>query len=157
MCAAYPASSQDRILQVTGKVTDELDRALPGTSVKITGTKIVTVAGTDGQYRIMVSPTDSLEFSFTGYKTEQFAVRNRVDLSVKLTPVAGGLNEVTVVGYGQQKKVSVIGAQSTVTPEDLKLPARDIAGMLAGRISGIITTSWVVVPARQCRRTGEEG
>ena len=138
---SLPAHAQDRILQVTGKVTDELDRALPGTSVKITGTKIVTVAGTDGQYRIIVSPTDSLEFSFTGYKTEQFAVRNRVDLSVKLTPVAGGLNEVTVVGYGQQKKVSVIGAQSTVTPEDLKLPARDIAGMLAGRISGIITTS----------------
>ena len=95
---SLPAHAQDRILQVTGKVTDELDRALPGTSVKITGTKIVTVAGTDGQYRIIVSPTDSLEFSFTGYKTEQFAVRNRVDLSVKLTPVAGGLNEVTVVG-----------------------------------------------------------
>ncbi|WP_315815255.1 carboxypeptidase-like regulatory domain-containing protein [Paraflavitalea speifideaquila] len=101
---SVPATGQDRILQVTGKVTDELDRTLPGASIKIAGTKIMAITGNDGAYRIMVSPLDSLEFSFTGYKTEVFAVRNRVDLSVRLTPVAGGLNEVTVIGYGQQKK-----------------------------------------------------
>jgi TonB-linked SusC/RagA family outer membrane protein len=51
------------------------------------------------------------------------------------------MDEITVIGYGQQKKVSVVGSQATVSPEDLKLPARDVASMLAGRISGIITTS----------------
>jgi TonB-linked SusC/RagA family outer membrane protein len=140
-CCGMPVQAQERVLQVTGKVTDELDRALAGATVKVTGTTIVTQTNSNGVYAINVSPTDSIEFSFTGYRIERFSVRNRVDLNVKLTPVAGSLNEVTVIGYGQQKKVSVVGAQSTVTPEDLKLPARDIAGMLAGRISGIITTS----------------
>ncbi len=133
--------AQERILTVSGKVTDELDRPLGSATVRISGTSIAVVTSTDGKYSIKVNPRDTLEFSFTGFKTERMAVRNRVDLDVKLSPVAGSLNEVTVVGYGQQKKVSVVGAQSTVTPKDLKLPARDIAGLLAGRISGIISTS----------------
>jgi hypothetical protein len=41
--------------------------------------------------------------------------------SVKLSPVAGSMDEVTVIGYGQQKKVSVVGSQATVNPEELKL------------------------------------
>jgi TonB-linked SusC/RagA family outer membrane protein len=136
-----PALAQERILTVSGKVTDELDKPLTGATIKITGTTIMALTAADGAYAIKVSPTDSLEFSFTGFKTEKMPVRNRVDLNVKLTPAAGSLNEVTVVGYGQQKKVSVVGAQSTITPTDLKLPARDVAGLLAGRVAGIITTS----------------
>ena len=138
---AIPSFSQDRILTVTGKVTDELDKPLTGVTIRIIKAPIATVTNKDGMYTINVDPADSLEFSFTGYRLERLAVRNRVDLNVKLTPVSGSMDEVTVIGYGQQKKVSVVGAQATVTPEDLKLPARDIAGMLAGRISGIITTS----------------
>lgn len=52
LAGGLPGYSQDRILQVSGKVTDELDRALPGTSVKIAGTKIVTITRSDGNYRI---------------------------------------------------------------------------------------------------------
>src|SRR4051812_16717385 len=133
--------AQDRILTVTGKVTDELDKPLNGATIRITHTTIATATNKDGFYTITVNPTDSLEFSYTGYRMDKQPVKNRVDLNVKLSPVAGSMDEVTVIGYGQQKKVSVVGSQATVNPEDLKLPARDIAGMLAGRISGIITTS----------------
>ncbi|OQP44537.1 hypothetical protein A4H97_09190 [Niastella yeongjuensis] len=135
------ATAQDRILTVTGKVTDELDKPLSGVTVRITRTSLATATNKDGLYTINVSPSDSLEFSYTGYRMDKQPVKNRVDLNVKLSPIAGSMDEVTVIGYGQQKKVSVVGAQATVNPEDLKLPARDIAGMLAGRISGIITTS----------------
>ncbi|HEX6430666.1 MAG TPA: TonB-dependent receptor [Niastella sp.] len=133
--------AQDRILTVTGKVTDELDKPLTGVTIQIFNTTIAAATNKDGLYSINVNPTDSIEFSYTGYRLERFPVRNRVDLNVKLSPIAGSMDEVTVIGYGQQKKVSVVGSQATITPEDLKLPARDIAGMLAGRISGIITTS----------------
>jgi TonB-linked SusC/RagA family outer membrane protein len=135
------ADAQDRILTVTGKVTDELDKPLTGVTIRISHTTITTITNKDGQYSINVNPVDSIDFSYTGYRIERLPVKNRVDLNVKLSPVAGSMDEVTVIGYGQQKKVSVVGSQSTITPEDLKLPARDIAGMLAGRISGIITTS----------------
>lgn len=133
--------AQERILKVTGKVTDELDISVIGANVRISGTRLGVVTDKEGKYSIAVAPTDSLEFSFVGYKTVKLAVRNRVDLNVKLDASAGGLNEVSVVGYGQQKKISVIGSQSTLDATDLKLPARDIAGQLGGRISGMITTS----------------
>jgi TonB-linked SusC/RagA family outer membrane protein len=133
--------AQERILTVTGKITDELDKPLTGATIRILHTAIATSSNKNGLYSINVNPADSLEFSYTGYRFERMAVKNRVDLNIKLSPIAGSMNEVTVIGYGQQKKVSVVGSQATVSPEDLKLPARDIAGMLAGRISGIITTS----------------
>ncbi|WP_377094465.1 SusC/RagA family TonB-linked outer membrane protein [Mucilaginibacter boryungensis] len=126
---------------MSGKVTDELDGPVVGASVRIVGTRQGVVTNPDGKYSISVNPTDSLEFSFIGYKTVRFAIRNRVDLNVKLEAIAGGLNEVSIVGYGQQKKISVVGAQSTLEAKDLKLPVRDIASTLGGRIAGIITTS----------------
>lgn len=135
------ANAQDRVLKVSGKVTTELDGPVIGASVRISGTRLGTVTDADGKYLINVAPTDSLEFSYVGYKTIRFAVRNRVDLNVKLEATAGGLNEVSIVGYGQQKKISVIGAQSTLDVDDIKLPIRDIASTLGGRISGMITTS----------------
>ena len=133
--------AQDRILTVTGKVTDELDKPLTGVTIRISNTTIVTASNKIGLYTINVNPADSIDFSYTGYRFERLPVKNRVDLNVKLSPIAGSMDEVTVIGYGQQKKVSVVGSQATVSPEDLKLPARDIAGMLAGRIAGVITTS----------------
>jgi TonB-linked SusC/RagA family outer membrane protein len=133
--------AQDRILKVTGRVTDDLDGAIVGANIKIAGTRLGVTTDNNGKYAISVAPTDTLEFSFIGYKTIKLPVRNRVDLNVKLEADASGLEEVSVVGYGQQKKISVIGAQSTLEAKDLKLPVRDIAGMLGGRIAGMITTS----------------
>jgi TonB-linked SusC/RagA family outer membrane protein len=143
LCCLLGLSSfgQTRVLKVSGKITDELDGPVVGASVRIAGTTLGVVSDRDGIYAINVNPTDSLEFSFIGYKTIRYAVRNRVDLNVKLEARAGGLNEVSIVGYGQQKKISVVGAQSTLEAKDLKLPIRDIASTLGGRIAGIITTS----------------
>src|SRR4051812_40012077 len=108
---AVHSVGQDRILTVTGKVTDELDKPLTGVTIRIKKAFVATVTNKDGMYTINVNPADSLEFTFTGYRPERLAVRNRVDLNVKLTPVSGSMEEVTVIGYGQQKKVSVVGAQ----------------------------------------------
>ncbi|WP_346320358.1 TonB-dependent receptor [Chitinophaga sp. YIM B06452] len=132
---------QDRILNISGKVTDELDAPVIGASVRITGTRLGTLTDENGRYAIAVSPTDSLDFTYIGYKSIRVPVKNRVDLDVKLQAAAGGLNEVSIIGYGQQKKISVIGAQSTLNAEELKLPVRDIASTLGGRIAGMITTS----------------
>ncbi|MDB5111645.1 MAG: TonB-dependent receptor [Mucilaginibacter sp.] len=140
-CSGSIVYAQQRILKVTGKVTDELDESVIGATVKIAGTRLVTVTNSDGKYTINVNPADSLEFSYVGYKSMRLAIKNRVELNVKLEAVAGGLNEVSIVGYGQQKKISVVGAQSTLDAKDLKLPIRDIASTLGGRIAGMITTS----------------
>src|SRR5688500_4996430 len=88
---------QNRILNVSGKVTDEMDAPVPGVSVRIAGSRLGTTTNNEGKYNITVNPSDTLEFSFIGFKSVRFPVKNRVDLDVKLEAAAGGLNEVSIV------------------------------------------------------------
>src|SRR6266571_3163382 len=79
-CFTIASYAQDRVLKVSGRVTDELDNPVAGANVSIVGTGIGTLTNAKGNYAISVSPTDSLEFSFVSYKKARFAIRNRVDL-----------------------------------------------------------------------------
>src|SRR5690606_39188756 len=58
-----------------------------------------------------------------------------------------GLDEVVVVGFGTQKKISLVGAQSTVSPKDLQMPVANLTNALAGRLAGVVSV----------QRTGEPG
>lgn len=73
-----------------------------------------------------------------GYESYRVAINNAINLNIILKAINNGINEVVVVGYGQQKKISVVGAQSSVNVEDLKLPVANLSTMLAGRISGLV-------------------
>lgn len=134
-------------IRVSGTVKDELGGVIIGVTVRVPGTTIGTVTNPEGFYSIEVEPTDTLEFSFVGYETQKLSVRNRMDLNVVLEAKEGGLNEVVVVGFGAQKKVSLVGAQSTVRPQELKLPARSLMNALGGRLAGIVSV----------QRSGEPG
>ena len=61
---------------------------------------------------------------------------------VVLEAVEGSMDQVVVVGFGRQRKVSVVGAQSTINPEELKLPVANVNTMLAGRIAASHRISW---------------
>src|SRR5690606_10443871 len=107
-----------------GKVTDETNEPLPGVTVEVTGS-IHGVTSTDlgGNYMIEVSdPNDSISFSFVGFKRKAQKVGNLRKLDVQLAADLEGhkLNEVVVVGFGTQKKVSVTGAISTVSVKELE-------------------------------------
>jgi len=125
-------------LKVSGYVKDELGSPLPGVSVKIKGTTKGTVTDDKGYYSIDVQPTDELVFAFIGYKAYTTVVRNKVDINVVLEPEAGNLNEVAIVAFGKQKKSSLVGAQVTVKADELKLPVRDLASAIAGRMAGVV-------------------
>lgn len=134
-------------IRVSGTVKDRLGGIIIGVTIRVPGTTTGTVTNAEGFYSIEVEPTDTLEFSFVGYETQKFSVRNRMDLNVVLEAKEGGLNEVVVVGFGAQKKVSLVGAQSTVRPQELKLPARSLMNSLGGRLAGIVSV----------QRSGEPG
>ncbi|MFD2885353.1 SusC/RagA family TonB-linked outer membrane protein [Chitinophaga cymbidii] len=134
-------------IRVSGTVKDRLGAIIIGVTIRVPGTTVGTVTNAEGFYSIEVEPTDTLEFSFVGYETQKYAVRNRMDLNVVLEAKEGGLNEVVVVGFGAQKKVSLVGAQSTVRPQELKLPARSLMNALGGRLAGIVSV----------QRSGEPG
>ena len=127
-----------RFMKVSGVVKDELAMPIPGVSVKVTGEQRNAVTDGNGKYTIEVEPTDSLEFSYVGYKKQIIPVRNRVDINVVLVPDEGSLDEVAIVGFGKQKKASLVGAQVTIRPEELKLPVRDLTSAIAGRLAGVV-------------------
>lgn len=134
-----PSGRMDAPLAVSGKVIDEKGQPLAGVTVKLKGSSLSTSTSGSGNYAIRVPDgTDTLVFSFVGFDTQEVAVENRQQINVTLKELAKGLSDVVVVGYGQQKKVSLIGAISTVKAEELKLPVANLTNLLAGRVAGII-------------------
>jgi TonB-dependent starch-binding outer membrane protein SusC len=103
------AFAQDRT--VSGKIIDENGLALPGVSVLVKGTQSGTVTDADGAYTIGgVNDNSILVFSFIGYKAEEVAVSSRTVIDMAMTTDVNTLQEVVVIGYGEQKKALVTGA-----------------------------------------------
>jgi TonB-linked SusC/RagA family outer membrane protein len=126
---------------VTGKVTDEKNISLPGVTVKVFGTEShSTSTDNNGTFKIKVySETDSLKFSFLGYTTQTVVIGSKNIFNITLLPAKdNALNEVVVVAFGTQKKLTTIGAQSSIKVEDLKQPAANLSNAIAGRIAGVI-------------------
>ena len=100
---------------------------------------IGTATDINGNYLIDVSPDDVLEFSYVGYKTQDVAVAGRGQLDVVLEQNDAILDAVEVVGYGVQKKISVIGSQQSIEVEELKVPVANLSQGLAGRVAGLVS------------------
>src|SRR5690606_11072307 len=78
-------------------------------------------------------------FSFVGYITQELVLGNRKVLDVDMVPDNKNLDEVVVVAYGTQRKESVVGAISTLTASDLKVPVSKLSNALAGQSAGIVS------------------
>ena len=96
--------------QISGKILDEEQMPVPGVNVVIKGTTIGTITGGDGSFTMQAADNDVLVITYIGYTTEEIPVKGPGPYSVSLVPDVVGLSEVVVVGYGQQKKASVVGA-----------------------------------------------
>lgn len=110
----------DKQAKITGKVTDDTNFPLPGVTVKVKGTTIAAVTNAQGVFTIDAPEDATLVFSFIGYNTQEVAVNGQSTLNVKLAPAQTALNEVVVVGYGTQKRSSVVGAIDQVTSEAIE-------------------------------------
>ncbi|MEH6406224.1 MAG: TonB-dependent receptor, partial [Leeuwenhoekiella sp.] len=123
---------------VTGTVTDPQGVPLPTVNVIEKNTNTGGQTDFDGNYSIEVSSADAiLVFSFVGMKTTEVVVGANDVLDIQMQGDPQALDEVVLVGYGKQKKISVVGAQSTIEAEELELPVANIGTMLAGRIAGL--------------------
>lgn len=132
------AQETHQAITITGTVKDELNLPLPGVTVRNLKTKTAAVTNEKGRFSIQASRGDSIAVSFIGFRTFTAAVKDEINFTITLQAAANSLNEVAVVGYGQQKKISVVGAQSTVNLEDIKQPVANLSATLAGRISGLV-------------------
>ncbi|TRZ41280.1 SusC/RagA family TonB-linked outer membrane protein [Robertkochia solimangrovi] len=122
---------------ITGIVKDNTGLAIPSVSVMEKGTSNGVQTDFDGNYSITV-PTDAvLVFSYLGMKTVEVQVGADSVIDVTLETDQQQLDEVVLVGYGTQKKISVVGAQSTIEPAELQQPVSNLTTTLAGRVAGL--------------------
>lgn len=132
--------SQGNPVKVAGTVVDKTGQLIPGTTIFVKNAPGTgTVSDVNGTFTIQVAPNNVLVFTFVGYKRQEYLVQKEVtNLKIVLEEDQEQLDEVVVVGQGEQRKVSVIGAISTIDPEMLSVPANSITNMLGGRVPGII-------------------
>lgn len=124
---------------VKGKVTDEKGDPLPGVSVVVKGTTQGATTSTEGTYQLIVGDNAPvLIFSFVGYLSQEITVGNISTLDIILKVDEKALEEVVVVGFGEQKKVSVTGAVSSINSESLQQnSSASLANALSGRLPGL--------------------
>jgi TonB-linked SusC/RagA family outer membrane protein len=129
--------------RVTGRVVDEKDLPLPGVSVKIKGNSGGAVTGIDGKFQLVAKKGDILVFSFIGYSNKEVVYDGQANIDVSLSVANIDMNEVVVVGYGQQKKINLTGAIGTVSSKDLEnRPVSNVTNAIQGKVAGVsITTS----------------
>lgn len=125
--------------QVTGRVTTEDDEPLPGVNVTLKGSSIGTSTDARGDFAITVpSESSVLVFSFIGYGKQEVSVGSQTRIEIKLVMENQALEEMVVIGYGSQKKSSLTGAVSSVSPKELTaLPVVSTEQALQGRIPGV--------------------
>lgn len=134
----YVAVAQKSALTITGKVTNNLNQSLTGVSVTNLATGQTISTDESGKYSVQASQGDTLQYRYVGYKSVVQLVSNVIEINVVMEGEDNSLNEVVVVGYGQQRKINMVGAQSTVKVEDLKQPVANLSATLAGRIAGLV-------------------
>lgn len=130
---------------VAGTVTDSATgQPLPGVTVRVEGTSLGTVTDEAGRFSLRVP--DSLHarllITLLGYNRKVIASDDPSLSHVALTSSTSGLNELVVIGYGEQKRKDVTGAISSIKPEQIAhLPALRVDELLEGRVAGAQITS----------------
>jgi TonB-linked SusC/RagA family outer membrane protein len=124
---------------ISGKVIDEKGLPLAGVTVKLKNGSVTAITNQSGNYNIKLpAGNGTLVFTFIGYTTQEIAVSGDKVLDVMLKEASTSLNDLVIVGYGQQKKISTTAAISTIKAEELKQPVANLTNLIAGRVAGVI-------------------
>ena len=125
--------------QISGTVTDQLNKPLPGVTVVIKGTTHGTTTDDKGKFTLVDVPDDAiLVFSFVGMKAQEVAISGKKEINVVLDQETIGLEEVVAVGYGTQKKVNLTGAIAQIDANTLKdRPLPNMTQLIQGTVPNL--------------------
>lgn len=145
--AGAPQQAKKRVIK--GTITDgDTKEPIIGANVWLKNSSVGAITDIDGKYSITIEGVGGvLTFSYIGMKSQDIAVNNQTEINVTLMPDTETLDEVVVVGYGSQKKESVVGAISTLDVNKLMVPGASISTALAGQLAGVVSMT----------RSGEPG
>jgi TonB-linked SusC/RagA family outer membrane protein len=135
---------------ITGRVVDETGAPMPGVNVTVQGTSTGTITDPEGQYSLPgVSMGDNIQFSFVGMESQTVEVTSLDQIiNVTLATSEIGLDEVIVVGYGEQKKESLVGAIGTAQGDEIRSQGNvtNLKDALTGVIPGMSVMSTSGLP-----------
>jgi TonB-linked SusC/RagA family outer membrane protein len=135
---------QPEKLRISGVVKDDRGEPLPGVNVTVKGTTSGIVTDIDGRYSLEVSgENDVLVFSYVGFTRQEQKVGKRRTIDVVMAEDATEIKELVVVGYGIQKKESIVGSIVRTTNEEIMKSGNvtDLKQALTGRLPGVITST----------------
>ena len=135
-------------ITITGIVTDAEGEPLPGVSVKIKGATQGTATDAKGAYSLPVPDGNAtLVFSYVGFITQENIVGNQRLINVTLREDTRQIEEVVVVGYGQQRVSTITGSVSQIKSEKITLaPIANVTNVLAGQLPGLVTKQTSGIP-----------
>lgn len=134
-----PVSPEAPPRKITGKVLALDGTPIDGASVLIKGTLNGVATDKEGNFTLIVADKDKeLIISATGYGTREIGIGYGNSFTIRLVQVAGNLNDVVVIGYGEQKRKDVTGAIGSIKADDIKnIPQTGIDQMLQGKVAGV--------------------
>lgn len=135
-------SSADSLVNIRGIIRDSKSEPLIGVNILVEGTTLGTTTDVEGRFTIdRVSKKATLKISYIGYLSQAIPVNNQTAFEVVLLEDQKILEEVVVVGFGSQKKESVVGSIVQMNEETIKRNGNvtDLREALAGQMPGIVT------------------
>lgn len=140
LSTGFELGAQNRV-QITGKVIDSAGEGVIGATVVVESDKTLwAITDLDGQFTMQAPAKGVLNVSNIGYTTERVQLNGQKNYVITLQEESTMLQDVVVVGYGTQKKESVVGAISTVGGEDLVSSGiSNITNAMSGKLSGVMT------------------
>ena len=142
-----PRVNQSSTIKVEGVVIDEKGQTVIGANVSVKGSKNGVITNIDGHFTITAPAKATLVVSYIGYKTVEIKLNDRTTVEITLEEDATMLDEVVAIGYGRQKKSSLVSSINTITNKEITAPTRNLTNNLAGQIAGLIAV----------QRSGEPG
>lgn len=138
---AYPDSQESRQqgkeIELSGVVNDA-QGPLIGATVTIKGAGTGVITDIDGKFTLKVPIGATIVVSYIGYESKEFVIKGENSLKIQLNEDINELDEVQVIAYGAQKKVTITGALSSIDSEELlKSPVASMANALTGKVTGL--------------------
>ena len=140
---AISALAQNK--EIRGTVKDDAGETLIGASVlvKYNGNTVGTITDIDGNFKLNADPRGELVVSYVGFNDYKTAINGKTEFIITLSSSSESLDEVVVVAYGTQKKVTITGSMNSVSTKELmRSPSASLGNALTGKMPGIQTVQY---------------
>jgi len=140
LCLLAPDALGQTTRTIKGMVIGTDGQPIPGATIVVKSTTIGTITDSDGYYTLTKVPEKAvLQVSFVGMKTQEITPGRSTLVNVVLESETKGIDEVVAVGFGVQKKSSMVSSISTLSSKELKVSTSNLTTALAGRVSGLVS------------------